>query len=90
MSQRQRKGVYFREKKEGSMLSITSKPLSGKGVAIVKGINRVKEIVDLHRNTGKAELTTSHPLAKLPSVKGKGLRNFLLLQGESKQKLLLT
>lgn len=64
------------------MLNIPSKPVSGKGVAIVKVIYRVNEIVDLHWNMGKGDLTTSPHLAKLPSVKG----NFLLLQGEIKKK----
>lgn len=39
------------------MLNIPSKPVSGKGVAIVKVIYRVNEIVDLHWNMGKGDLT---------------------------------
>lgn len=57
------------------MLNIPSKPVSGKEVAPVKVINRVKEILDLHWNMEKGDLTTSPHIAKLPSVKGKSLRN---------------
>lgn len=58
------------------MLNIPSKPISGKGVSIVKVIYWVKEIVDLHWNMGKGDLTTSPHLAKLPSVKGKKPKKF--------------
>lgn len=71
------------------MLHIPSKPVSGKEVAVGMVIKRVKEILDLHWNMGKGDLTTSPHLAKLPRVNGKSLRNFLLLQGENKQKLVL-
>lgn len=75
------------------MLNIPSKPVSGKGVAIVKVIYRVKEIVDLHWNVGKGDLTISPHLAKLPSVKGKKPKKFSATtrrnQKKKKKKLML-